>query len=207
MNVGKANSVKIKPFSVAVVHVRSSCTLREIGQIVRLKNGILPVREWISYVEPANMDKAEPFSPENAVRRPFAPMRGCDLDYPPRGGHIILGGSLPGIQYIFPRLCGVNLMRFEAVEFHSSIDIMGSAPPAELSEEEIISYLKNPANLFCQHLDMLFIGRKIGSEVFFDGDSRVKILGYPKRPVVRLHWYSSLERMADLIRQAAMEEG
>lgn len=192
--------------AVAVAHVRTGCSKREVGNIVRLKNSGLRIAEWVSYVEPQHMDKTEPFSPQNAVRRPYDPMIGYDYDYTPRADRFILAGSLAYVEMIFERICSVNLSRFVDMEFLSSLDLIGSRAAKALDEGIKEEYLRNAGNSFCRYLEILQPQMGRGATVHFEDELILMTAGRPKQPTVSLRWHSTYEGMMAFI-QEEMQNG
>jgi|GEM_PF-2476580 len=188
--------------SVAVVHVRTGCTQREVGNIVRLKNSSLPIAEWVSYVEPAHIDKTEPFSPRNAVRRPYDPYAGYDYDYTPRADRFILAGSLAFVEMIFERICSVNLSRFVDLEFLSSPDLIGSSVARALDKNIKEEYLRNAGNSFCHYLELLQPNQGRGATVHFEDELILMTAGLPKQPTVSLRWHTTFDGMMAFIRRS-----
>ena len=196
MNVGAAKSAGIRPFSVALVHVRTSCTQREISHIVSLKNGLLPIRQWVSYVEPAHIRQTDYFSPRQALRQAFEPNSGRDIELTARGDRFILGGSPVWLFHIFHKTLKVNLARFTDLEFHLPLDLIGSMNFPDFLK---IDYARSPNNHFSQILDNLRAEREYGSEIRFDGEFLLSNHGIHRPPFVYLHWYSSTEKMLDFV--------
>ena len=191
------NSIKqITPFSVATVHVRTGCGAKETKQIRRLSESSIPIREWISYVEPEHINADHIQGPTRNIVRPYNPLCGVNFDCTARGSHFILAGSLKWLPRIFKEVCGINFWRFEDMEFHSSLDMLGFETMRSLTDEDKKTILTDHSNQFCKVLDLFQAERDAGARVYFDGgEPLIRIFGKPKRPTTLLYWHSTLEKM------------
>lgn len=205
MGVGKTTAVRVRSFCVAVVHVRTGCSINEIGQIKRLKGSSLPIRTWISYVELDYINAPKQFSPKNAVRQPFDPDRGQAFEYAVLGDRFIMAGSLVQLPFIFNKLCRINQRRYAPLEFHSSVDLIGTGTDHLKDYKLKESYLMNPGNEFCQHLQDIQKERENSVSVYFNKKNLLHSDGREKLPEISLRWHSNLEGMLGFIQQADTE--
>jgi len=198
-------------YNVALVHVRTGCSQREIKNIVRLKNSSLPIVRWVSYVEPGHMDKVEPFSPENAERHPFDPthpQQRYGLVPAILGDRFILGGSIYWLRYVFEQTFRVNINRFVPLQFHSPLDIVGGNSAALRTEEEKQEYLESSSKYFCKFLEAFQLERHFSLSVRFDDSTLLWMAGWEKQPSISLNWHSTLDNMLTFIQKTdAKKEG
>jgi len=194
------NIARITPFSVSTVHIRTSCGAKETGQIRRLSESVIPIREWISYVEPEHINAKHIKGPTRNIVRPYDPPRGYPFDCTPRGAHFIMAGSLAWLPSIFEKICDINYSRYEDMEFHSSMDLVGSWSTHPLTDKEKEPYLLDPSGPFCAILDAFQAQRNSAAKIYFDGgEARIRILGDDRKPKTSLYWHSTLEKMMEHI--------
>jgi hypothetical protein len=192
----------IKRTSVAVVHARTGCNRREIGNIVRLKNSALEITDWVSYVEPQHIEEAEPFSPQNAIRLPYDPLEFHGCNFTPKAERFILAGSLGWLEQIFVIILQENLPRLRDLEFHSALDLVGSKVARVLDEGVKAEHLGSAHNQFCRFLQYHNQNEDIQIGVHFDNEIILWISGQPEQPKVSLRWHSTYGAMMAFIRAA-----